>query len=82
MFSNQTCMFTDSPGAHGEDLVLLFDLESDPYERQNIAAANPEIVNELLGALINWEQEMASPLWPPVMHFRMEVWGRPYWFAI
>ena len=72
----------NSPGVDGKDLVLLFNLESDPYERQNIAAANPEIVNELLGALINWEQEMASPLWPPVMHFRMEVWGRPYWFAI
>ncbi|MCJ7679671.1 MAG: sulfatase-like hydrolase/transferase, partial [Candidatus Aminicenantes bacterium] len=51
-----------------EGKILLFDLESDPFERSNIASEKPDIVNELktklfdtLG-LVNLDKEMIKKL--------------------
>jgi len=71
-----------SPGVGQSDVVLLFNLDEDPYERTNVASQYPEIVARLLLLLQEWEAGLADPLWPPVMHFQMDVWGRRYWFAI
>jgi arylsulfatase A-like enzyme len=71
-----------SPGTGESDLELLFNLESDPYEQLNLAGDNPATVARLRAELDKWDATLAQPLWPPVMHFRMDVWGRRYWFAI
>jgi arylsulfatase A-like enzyme len=71
-----------SPGAPDGDVVLLFNLETDPYETSNLARSNPEVVRTLREMLLEWEADLAEPLWPPVMHFRIDVWDARYWFAI
>ncbi len=60
----------DSPKGTREKLVAhfeggrveLFDLESDPGERQDLAATRPERVRELKGRLDAWRQTVAAAL--------------------
>jgi uncharacterized sulfatase len=44
--------------------VWLFDLETDPGERINLAAAHPERVAALRELLDAHNAEQAAPLWP------------------
>jgi len=60
----------------------LYNLATDPGERHNVSDERPEIVEDLLRRLQTWESELAEPAWPPVMHFRHDIWGRKRWFAI
>ena len=71
-----------SPGRGNSELVLLFNLAEDPYERESVAPQNSELAARMRHELEAWEAELTTPLWPPVMHFRMDVWGVRYWFAI
>lgn len=73
---------TGAPGAKESDLVYLYHIERDPYEKNNVAEAYPDIVKRLGILLDNWEAGLVDPRWPPVMHFYMDVWGKRYWFAI
>jgi arylsulfatase A-like enzyme len=66
----------------GEVRRELYNLARDPTERINVAAHHPDVVDELLARMAEWEAGLAEPLWPPVMHFRLDVWGRRLWFAI
>lgn len=43
--------------------VLLFDLEKDASETNNVAAQNPQIVNRLLGKIATWEKGISTPHW-------------------
>ena len=43
--------------------LMLFDLEKDPGETQNLAEKNPEKAKELLHALERWEKGLAQPRW-------------------
>jgi arylsulfatase A-like enzyme len=36
--------------------IELFDLAGDPGEQKNLAAANPEVVEDLLGAIDDWQR--------------------------
>ena len=40
----------------------LFDMENDPGQRTNVAAAHPEIAKKLLAARENWNKEVLSEL--------------------
>jgi arylsulfatase A-like enzyme len=40
---------------------LLFDLEKDVGERQNLAFERPEVVRELRAALARWEAQLPAP---------------------
>lgn len=72
-----------SPGvAEGAARYELYNLRRDPAERVNVAADNPRVVADLVCRLNGWEGTLAEPLWPPVMHFRHDIWGRRLWFAI
>ncbi|MGW8314723.1 MAG: sulfatase-like hydrolase/transferase [Bacteroidales bacterium] len=62
--------------------VFLFDLSQDPSERQNLSAEMPELTRELQNAILEWEKQMKSPLWPGVMEFRFESNGEVTWWAI
>ena len=48
--------------------TLLFDIENDPQERNNIASVHPEIVNELLSEIERYEKDSLK--------------GVPYWMLI
>lgn len=72
-----------SPGVDsGSRRVELYNLRTDPAERTDVSRENPDIVHELTRRLETWETDLAEPLWPPVMHFWLEIWGRRLWFAI
>ncbi|MFW6231772.1 MAG: hypothetical protein ACOC37_01840, partial [Spirochaetota bacterium] len=68
--------------AEGSARYELYNLRRDPAERVNVAAENPQIVTDLICRLNGWEGTLAEPLWPPVMHFWHDIWGRRLWFAI
>ena len=71
-----------SPDAEAGDREFLFNLEIDRGESENLAGSHPELVAELRALLRQWASELSEPLWPPVMHFWMDVWGVRHWFAI
>jgi arylsulfatase A-like enzyme len=58
----------DSKGKYhyivSENSDLLFDLEDDPYEMNNIAGAHPEIVKEMKNAITEWLNK-THPVMPP-----------------
>ena len=65
-----------------DDQVFLYDLEIDSSERDNLAARNPGMVEELKRKILEWETEMKDPSWPGVMQFRLEIEGDTTWWAI
>ena len=48
-------------------LVALYDLDVDPAEKINLAAANPDKVSELQAQIMGWQKEQAKPLWPALI---------------
>lgn len=65
--------------------VLLMDLDADLGETTNLAAQEPEIVEQLLDRLSEWEAGLVNPLWVTdekwqdnqIRKHRMDVIGRP-----
>lgn len=63
----------DSPDGQ---LTLLYDLENDPGERQNVAVKNPKIVTRLSQAHAEWAQGLAAePILPAVRSTLAEIDG-------
>lgn len=65
------------------DPILLFNLENDIEEKNNLASKNPRKVKKLLTKLSNWEKGLDQPHWYSSMgnenqikKHRMEVIGR------
>lgn len=50
--------------SHKPDKDFLYDLQSDPTEKQNLAATHPGKLAELKTLLATHHQGMAEPLWP------------------
>lgn len=46
------------------DKDFLYDLKSDPTEKNNLASTHPEKLKELLALMKTHHQGMAEPLWP------------------
>ena len=46
------------------DKDFLYDLKSDPTEKNNLASTHPEKLKELLALMKSHHQGMAEPLWP------------------
>jgi len=55
--------------------VELYDLERDPGEERNLAAAAPAVVAELTAALDAWERAALVPAAPPVPDERLRALG-------
>ena len=61
------------------------DLDADLGETTNLAAQEPEIVEQLLDRLSEWEAGLVNPLWVTdekwqdnqIRKHRMDVIGRP-----
>ena len=53
--------------------VWLFDLQEDPTEQSNVAAANPDVVRRLRQELNDFNAEQAAPLWPARAEFPVSI---------
>lgn len=62
--------------------TLLYNMEKDKIERNNVASGHPEVVARLKKALAAWEKELPGPLWPRVMDFRFIIEGEEFDFAL
>ena len=58
----------------GETPPELYDLASDPSEKINAAAANPEVATRLTTALEEWRKELIPPVFPG-SSVKNEDWG-------
>jgi len=47
--------------------IWLFDLASDPTERDDLSAERPDVVRSLRGKLAAHDAQMAKPLWPALL---------------
>jgi arylsulfatase A-like enzyme len=43
--------------------VYLYDLKKDPYEKTDLAAQLPAVVNDLRDEFMQWEKQLAVPRW-------------------
>jgi arylsulfatase A-like enzyme len=60
------------------DFVWLFDLASDPGEHTNLAAAHPDVVDDLLDSFSSWERDVLPPAWPGAFPRVLTIDGMPY----
>ncbi len=63
---------TDSPLGQ---LTLLYDLQADPGETQNLAAEHPEIVARLAGAHARWAEDLSASLQPAIRSTLADMHG-------
>ncbi|RZJ51135.1 MAG: sulfatase [Chryseobacterium sp.] len=56
----------------------LYDLSKDKFEKTDLAAKNPQKVNELELALQSWEKGLVKPLWPNLMHYEFDFGKQKY----
>jgi arylsulfatase A-like enzyme len=49
----------------GDKLTRLYNVVSDPSEKEDMASRHAELVNELRASWRNWSDRMAKPAWPP-----------------
>lgn len=55
--------------------MLLYDLEADPAERNNLASKHPEVVARLERAFADWDRKNVEPMWTSRRQFHSEVNG-------
>ncbi|UIF84905.1 sulfatase [Cupriavidus sp. UYPR2.512] len=78
-FENWILICTLHDGYHLFDEMMLFDLDTDPHEQNNLVAARPDVVKKGLDLLETWEAEMmpnAARGRDPLANVRDE--GGPY----
>jgi arylsulfatase A-like enzyme len=61
---------------------VLYDLERDPFERDDLSQQQPERVEALERRLREWESSLVPPSWPPVMEYRFHEGGRDFVFPL
>ncbi len=59
-FENYLCIRTYHDGLKDFPEVMLFDLDADPYEQNNIADAHPEVIAQAMIYLADWHAEMIA----------------------
>lgn len=52
-----------------DNQVLLYDLENDISEKNNIALQNKAMVESLSAEIQKWEEDMIKPLWPRAVNY-------------
>lgn len=63
--------------------VRLYNMTTDPYEKNNLANLNPPLVDSLTNLHRQWEKGTMPPKWPNVMHFRFgHADGEVSWFPL
>ena len=56
-------------------ITLLYDLENDPGEKNNVAAANPDVVARLDAKLDAWRKDLVPPVQLPIRSIVTEIDG-------
>jgi choline-sulfatase len=59
-FAHWLCIFTYHDGYHGFAPEMLFDLERDPHEQYDLAAAQPAVVAQARDRLVAWHAQMMA----------------------
>ena len=52
-----------------DNVNQLYNLKTDSVEKHNLYSQKPEVANELLKNLEDWENELIKPLWPRVVNY-------------
>lgn len=65
-----------------DEQEYLFNLDADPGERENLAAAFPERAEAYKRRIMEWSADMKDPLWPGVMDYIFENDGEVTLWAI
>ncbi len=65
-----------------DDSLMLYDMESDREETNDMKYSHPDMVTHLLEKLTSWEAEMKVPAWPGVMEYEEEINGVRMRFAL
>lgn len=60
--------------------LRLYNLNTDPEERNDLSQDLPEIVNQLHKEQEQWSEQLPSPLWPGVIKFKEEDNGDILYF--
>jgi len=58
----------------------LYDLNKNKYEKPEISAKYPEIVESLVKTHEQWRSNNAKPIWPSVIYFSSVKDGKTYYF--
>jgi hypothetical protein len=61
---------------------VLYNLDHDKIERQNLYAQSPDIVRMLEAAYAAWEQGVIPPRWQRVMEYRFETEDGDFYFPL
>jgi arylsulfatase A-like enzyme len=61
---------------------MLYDLENDKHEQNNLVNDHPEMAKFLKIKLQEWEKELIPPSWPGVMEYEEEIEGIKMRFAL
>lgn len=64
-----------------DNVNQLYNLKTDSTEQHNLYSAKPEVANELLKNLDDWENELIKPLWPRVVNYVYKDEQGKYVFA-
>ncbi len=62
--------------------TLLYELNLDKFERINQARRKPEVVQDLIQQLKNWERGLMPPRWPGVMDYHFKIGDHVYRFPV
>ncbi len=62
--------------------TLLYDLRQDKYEQVDQSRRRPDVVQDLIRQLENWEMEMSTPRWPGVMDYHFRIGDKVYRFPV
>jgi arylsulfatase A-like enzyme len=60
--------------------TVLFDMDIDPFENNNTASEEPEIVNQLAQIHKAWSVTLPPPLWPGMIYYEFKDGDRTYYF--
>ncbi len=61
---------------------VLYDLATDPFERTDLAAREPERAAAMETMLTGWEASLARPSWPPAMEYHFTIGGHDFIFPL
>jgi arylsulfatase A-like enzyme len=58
-FGDYICLRTYHDGYKMLDPIMLYNLAEDPHELNNLAGERPEVVNQAMALLVDWQQQQA-----------------------
>ena len=66
--------------SENNDQSLMYKIDIDSSEKFNLITKKPVLFQQLRDKQKNWQEEMATPLWPPLITFYHKEDGEEYYF--